>query len=88
MVVIVPCAGRSSRFPNSAPKYVLSCYDGKMVLENVLEDYIGKYEIYVSILKEHEEKFNITHRLRYKFGYKINIIIIDELTKGAAVSEL
>jgi dTDP-glucose pyrophosphorylase len=84
MVVIVPCAGRSSRYPNSAPKYVLSCYDGKMVLENVLEDYIGKYDIYVSILKEHEEKFNITHRLRYKFGDKINIIVIDELTKGAA----
>ena len=84
MVVIVPCAGRSSRFPNSLPKYVLSCYNGDMVLENVLKDYIGKYQIYVSILKEHEEKFNITHRLRYQFGDKINIIIIDELTKGAA----
>jgi dTDP-glucose pyrophosphorylase len=84
MVIIVPCAGLSSRFPNSLPKYLLSCYDGKMVLENVLADYLGKYKIYVTILKEHEEKFNIIRRLKYKFGDKITIVTLENRTKGAA----
>lgn len=84
MVIIVPCAGLSSRFPNTLPKYLLPCFDGQMVLEKVLIQYGTRYPIYVTILKEHDEKYNASKRLKYTFGDKINIVILDERTKGAA----
>jgi hypothetical protein len=84
MVIIIPCAGLSSRFPKTLPKYLLSCFDGEMVLEKVLKQYDAKYPIYVTILKEHDEKYNVTKRLKYTFGDRITIVTLENRTKGAA----
>lgn len=85
MDIIIPCAGLSTRYPNTLPKYVLSCYDGKMVLENVINKYLlEQHKIYVTVLKEHDIKFNVVKRLKYIFNDKINITVLDERTKGSA----
>jgi hypothetical protein len=87
MDLIVPCAGLSSRFPDSLPKYVLSCFNGNMVLQNVLDNYIKSKHfdnIYVTILKEHEIKYNIIHRLNYIFGESIKIVVLPDRTNGSA----
>lgn len=84
MDVIVPCAGLSTRYPGTLPKFVLSCHDGRMMLENVLEQYINKFNIYVTILKEHDVQFNIVKRLRYIFNDRINITVLDNRTNGSA----
>ena len=58
MEIIVPAAGLSSRFPNMKPKYLLASYDKKIMLQLALQHYIGKHNITIGILKEHQEQYN------------------------------
>ncbi|HAA11319.1 MAG TPA: hypothetical protein DCE41_06295 [Cytophagales bacterium] len=60
MNLIVPMAGRSSRYPNVKPKWMLTHPSGNfMVLEAIsglkLDDFSNIYLVY---LREHEEKFH------------------------------
>ena len=56
--LIVPCAGRSSRFPNTKPKFLLTHPDGKLMIEHAIEGIdINKFDqIVITIVKEHDEK--------------------------------
>ena len=49
MEIILPCAGASSRFPNMRPKYLLSDYANRMMVENAAKNYIGKYRVTIVI---------------------------------------
>ena len=84
--IILPCAGLSSRYPNMRPKYLLTCPDGKLVIQKALESIknYNEYNIYIAILKEHEEKFNVLNILKkaLKINYEVNIL--DNLSKGPA----
>lgn len=84
MEIIVPAAGLSSRFPNMRPKYTLTDYSGKIMLESAISPFIGKYKIIIGILKEHNEKYNIVDLLKYELKGDINIIVLDEQTTGPA----
>ena len=35
--LIIPCAGKSNRFPNMKPKYMLTHPDGKLMIEKAIE---------------------------------------------------
>jgi hypothetical protein len=83
MKIIVPAAGLSSRFPGMRPKYLLYDYKHKLMLQNALQSY-SDYEIYVGILREHDEQFGASKYLRYEFGSSINIIVLDKQTTGPA----
>lgn len=84
MEVIVPAAGLSSRFPNMRPKYLLSDYKKRLMLGLAVEQYIGKYNVTVGILKEHQEEFNAIKQIKAYLGNSVNIVILDELTRGPA----
>jgi hypothetical protein len=84
MDIIVPAAGLSSRFPNMRPKYTLTDYDGKLMLDSAIKPFLNKNNIYVGILKEHDDKHNIVKLLEHEFGQRINIIVLEEQTKGPA----
>lgn len=60
MHLIVPMAGRSSRFPNVKPKWMLTHPSGRfMVLEAIKGLNLDAFEtIYFVYLQEHEEKFH------------------------------
>ena len=51
----MPCAGLSTRFPNMRPKYLLSDYNNRLMIENAAKNFIGKYNVTIAILKEHDE---------------------------------
>ena len=80
----MPCAGLSTRFPNLRPKYLLTDYNGKLMIENAAKNFIDKYRVTVVILEEHDKKFNARQKLNDAFGYKIDIIILDKPTTGPA----
>ena len=80
----MPCAGLSTRFPNLRPKYLLTDYSGKLMIENAAKHFIGKHNITIAILKQHNEKFNAENKLREAFGDKVNIVVLDEPTSGPA----
>ena len=83
MEVIIPAAGLSTRFPNMRPKYTLTDYTGKMMIERSIEPFLGKYNITIGILREHETAYNITRYLNNEFP-NIKIVILEERTKGPA----
>jgi hypothetical protein len=84
MEIIMPCAGLSTRFPNMRPKYLLSDYNNRLMIENAAKNFIGKYNVTIAILKQHNEMFNAENKLREAFGDKVNIVVLDKPTSGPA----
>jgi hypothetical protein len=84
MEVIIPCAGLSSRFPGLRPKYLLTDYSGKMMIERAAAPYIDRYPVTIAILAQHDRIFNSQEKLREVFGDRVNIVVLDEPTSGPA----
>lgn len=57
--LIIPCAGKSSRFPNMKPKYMLTHPDGKLMVEKAMEGINPEVfdRIIITIVKPHDEKY-------------------------------
>ena len=57
--LLLPVAGRSSRFPDMRPKWLLSFPDGLMMIEKAIDhlDLSEVDDIYVVCLQEHLDKF-------------------------------
>lgn len=83
MEIIIPCAGLSTRFPNLRPKYLLVDYSGKMMLENVVRDFVG-CNITVTILKEHDVQFDARKKIVNVLGSNTRVVILDKPTDGPA----
>lgn len=84
MEVIVPCAGLSSRFPGMRPKYLLTDYQGRMMIESAVQNYIDQHSVTVVILKQHDQEYNATTRLKDAFGDRVSIVVLDQPTQGPA----
>lgn len=80
----MPCAGLSTRFPNMRPKYLLSDYNNRLMIENAAKNFIGKHNITITILKEHDRRFKAKEKLIEAFGDKVKIVILDKPTSGPA----
>ena len=81
MEVIVPAAGLSTRFPGVIPKYLLKDSNGKIMLNNAIEPYIGQYNVTVGILKQHDDLYGSGDIVR-QLG--VNVVVLPEVTKGPA----
>lgn len=77
----MPAAGLSTRFPGTIPKYLLEDTNGKIMLNNSIEPYIGTYNVTVGILKQHDELYNSGDIVR-RLG--VNVVVLPEVTKGPA----
>jgi len=84
MAIIVPCAGRSSRFPGTRPKYLLTMPDGRLMIEHALDNYDIDENIHIVILKEHDELYSASNAVNKAFNLRTNIHILDEETQGPA----
>ena len=84
MDVIIPCAGQSSRFPNMRPKYLLSDYLGRSMIEMAAEPYLGKHRVHTVILREHEDQHGVIEQLAGMFGDAVNVVVLPRLTSGPA----
>jgi hypothetical protein len=84
MEIIVPAAGLSTRFPGQKPKYMLTDADEKSMLYRAVKPYIGKYNITIGILREHNDIFQTQDFINKELGSTVNLIILPERTKGPA----
>jgi hypothetical protein len=86
MAVIIPCAGRSSRFNGTRPKYLLTLFDGQFMFEKAAKPYIENNIVYFIILKEHDEKYGVQDAFNrvYKNHPNVKIIVLDNETTGPA----
>jgi hypothetical protein len=85
--LIIPCAGKSTRFPNMKPKWLLTHPDGSLMLEKSIKSFDpdGFSQIIFSIVKEHDEKYSAAKMLKQAFpGDKYKINLIDTFTQGPA----
>ncbi|MBA3073151.1 MAG: hypothetical protein FP831_06125 [Anaerolineae bacterium] len=83
--LIIPCAGKSSRFPNMRPKWMLTHPDGSLMIEKAIQGFdLKKYDrIVITIVKEHDEKFEADLSLKQVFtDKKIEICMLPEFTKS------
>lgn len=84
MELLIPCAGKSSRFPTERPKYLLTMPDGKLMVQSTTESLLPEFDrVLFAILKEHDEKFHSSTILKKLFP-KCEILILEEVTKGQA----
>lgn len=84
MEIIIPAAGLSTRFPNTKPKYLLYDYTGKIMLYRAIEPFLGKYNITIGILQEHDIKFNSKEIIEKECDYQINVVVLPNTTSGPA----
>ena len=84
MEIIMPAAGLSTRFPNMRPKYILADFQGKYMFERSLESFIGKHNITIGILKEHNDQYNTAEYIKNEYGDAIQVVILETRTTGPA----
>jgi len=83
--IVVPAAGKSSRFPNNKPKYLLYDYKGDLMIKNAVRPwmYSSKYRIVVGILADHNDKFDAADHVK-KAIPNASISILHKETLGPA----
>jgi hypothetical protein len=85
MKVIAPCCGRSSRYPNQPPKWMLPGHDGRPMLAMAMSRLaISLDDLIVTVLREHEETYHVTAGLAAAFGQPIRVVVLDEPTRSQA----
>lgn len=83
MKIIVPCAGRSSRFPNMLPKWMLPDNDGLPMVYKAIRGLNAPVEdLVVTILAEHQQRFNAIEGLKRAFGQPVHCVVLDEPTSS------
>jgi len=84
--LIVPAAGKSSRFPDMRPKWMLSHPDGELMVEkSILCMEPHKFDrVIITILKSHCQKYNAELILNQVFGDKVEVHILNEESSSAS----
>lgn len=86
--LIIPCAGKSSRFPNMKPKWLLTFPDGKLMIEKAIEGLnLDLFErIIITIVKKHDIDYEASLVLSqvFKNNKKVEICVLDDFTKSAS----
>jgi len=86
MAVIIPCAGQSSRYPGTRPKYLLTVADGDCLFEKAAKPYVKDTAVHFVILKEHAEQYDAKEAIlrAYLYSPNIRIHVLDKPTSGPA----
>lgn len=92
--LIIPCGGRSSRFPNMKPKWMLTHPDGNIMVRKAIEGIdISIFDRFIiTIIDEHDKKYDASLVLRQAFDYlnqlkgypKLELCILNSFTKSAS----
>jgi len=85
MDLIVPCAGRSSRYPGSLPKYLWPI-DGMTMLE-VATGCVAHLadRVFLAVLEEHDRKWQVQNTIFKAFDHmSVGVMVLPEVTDGQA----
>jgi hypothetical protein len=86
MDLVLLAAGKSLRYATNRPKYWLTMYDGRFMIEHVIDLYVAQIDyIHVVILREHDEKFNVSATLSNIYN-NMSITVLDNPSNGPAHS--
>ncbi|HYW70728.1 MAG TPA: hypothetical protein VE961_06825 [Pyrinomonadaceae bacterium] len=84
--LLVPAAGRSSRYPDLRPKWILTHPTGQLMIDMVLEAMAYRQfdRTVITVIKEHCERHHVDVILRQIFGRSIDILVLENETTSAA----
>lgn len=84
--LILPCAGRSTRFPGMRPKWLLTHPDGKLMIEKSIEKLdLGMFDrIVIPILRQHDEDYQAKLILNQVFRGRVEVLVLPHPTNGPA----
>jgi hypothetical protein len=83
MKVIIPCCGSSSRFPDLPPKWMLPDHSGRpMIAEAISLLNVADKDIIVTILEEHQRKFEVNRGLKKAIGGNVQVVVLKEKTRS------
>jgi hypothetical protein len=84
--LLLPCAGKSSRYPGVRPKWMLTLPDGELALAraaaSVPRGFYGR--IVIAVRAEHETKYQATGLLQRVFGHGVEVLVLPRDTRGPA----
>lgn len=84
--LLLPCAGKSSRYPGVRPKWMLTMPDGALALGRAAASVApSAYDrIVVAVRADHEEKFGCRALLHRAFGDTAEVLVLPHDTRGPA----
>lgn len=86
--LIIPCAGKSSRFPGMKPKWLLTHPDGKLMIEKAIEGMaLEQYDqIVITIVQRHIDQHDALNVLRDTLGGipKLKFCVLPDFTSSAS----
>jgi len=83
--LIIPCAGKSTRFPGMKPKWLLTHPDGSLMIEKSLSgvDIDAFDKVIITIVKQHAEQYEAEYILKSIFTEpKFKIHVLDDFTSS------
>ena len=82
-IVVIPAAGKSSRFNGMSPKWMRTHPDGNLMIQKSLDTFKGKdFDFYLITTAEIEEKFSIIEKLNLALP-NVNVIVLENNTKSS-----
>ena len=87
ITLIIPCAGKSSRYPNIKPKWLFTHPDGKLMLEKSITPFLNNKKIknkIITITKKIEKEFKVKFLIKQIFGNKFKVLVLNSQTKSAS----
>jgi hypothetical protein len=84
--LLLPCAGKSSRYPGVRPKWMLTLPDGDLALQRAAASVpAGSYgRVVVAVRADHEEKYGCRALLKRAFGDSAEVVVLPRDTRGPA----
>ncbi len=86
--LLIPCAGKSNRFPGMKPKWMLTHPDGDLMIEKAIEglDLKDFDRIIITIVRQHDEQYEAGLILSqvFKGNSKVEICVLDDFTSSAS----
>jgi hypothetical protein len=84
--LLLPCAGKSSRYPGVRPKWMLTLPDGELALARAAASIAaGSYSrIIAAVRREHEDRYAATALLKRALGEHAEVLVFDRDTRGPA----
>ena len=84
--LLLPCAGRSSRYPGVRPKWMLTLPEGEIALERAAASVpANAYDrIVIAVRADHEERYGCKALLARVFGSGVEVIVLPHETRGPA----
>ena len=84
--LLLPCAGKSSRYPGTRPKWMLTLPEGDLALARAAASVpASDYDrVVIAVRADHDAKYQAKDLLHRVFGKHVTVLVLDRDTRGPA----